>query len=324
MSGAGYRQNPAHLAVQADDSGPCVSVVIPAFNQVGFLRECLESVVAQEMTDWEAIVVDDASTECDLEEVVAQLHDPRFRVIRHTQNRGEGAARNTGFASARAALVLPLDSDDKLHPEFLSVTTRALLAASLEVDCVYTDFQLFGASSEVWRNTAALTLRDMLRTQWIPGPGTLMRQTVWERAGGYSDGDVLRRGNADWDFWIGALAAGATPIHLPLPLYLYRRHHSSLSATMSSSDYRQREYIYRRHRELFDRHRAGGQFRATGYLNSARYAWVTHERTRALSLLARGFAIRGGRWPLARSAACELVSALRRRIPTQRGCKDDE
>lgn len=300
------------------DSGPSVSVVIPAFNQAGFLRECLESIAAQEMTDWEAIVVDDASTECDLKDVVAELGDARFRVIRQAQNRGEGAARNTGFESARAALVLPMDSDDKLHPEFLSATTRVLVGASPEVDCVYTDFQLFGASSEEWRNTADRTLRDMLRAQWIPGPGTLMRRTVWERAGGYSDCEVLR-GNADWDFWIGALAVGATPIHLPRPLYLYRRHHASMSATMSAGDYRQREYIYRRHRELFDRHRAGGEFRATGYLNSARYAWGTHERKRALSLLVRGFAIRGGTWRLARSLAGELASAGRRRVPRRLG-----
>ena len=310
--------------MQAIDSGPSVSVVIPAFNQAGFLRECLESIAAQEMTDWEAIVVDDASTECDLEEVVAELHDARFRVIRHTRNRGEGAARNTGFESARATLVLPMDSDDKLHPEFLSVATRALVGASPEVDCVYTDFQLFGASSEVWRNTADRTLRDILHAQWIPGPGTLMRRAVWERTGGYSDADVLRRGNADWDFWIGALAAGAMPMHLPLPLYLYRRHHSSLSATMSASDYRQREYIYLRHRELFDRHRAGGEFRAAGYLNSARYAWATHERMRGLSLLVRGFAIRGGTWWLAGAMAGELASAVRRRVTTQALRNHDE
>lgn len=275
------------------------------------------------MTNWEAIVVDDASTECELAHVVADHGDSRVRVIRHERNRGEGAARNTGFEHAPTTLVLPLDADDKLHPDFLSRTTRALEAVLPKANCIYTDFQLFGASTDRWRNTAERTLRDMLRAQWIPGPGTLMCRTVWERAGGYSEDQALL-GNADWDFWIGALAAGARPIHLPLPLYLYRRHQSSLSASMSANDYRQREYIYRRHRDLFDRHRAGGEFRAIGYLNSAMFAWATHDRRRAIALLVHGLAIRGGTWPVSRFITGKAkVRAVRWVRTTRRGGRDD-
>lgn len=294
-------------------SSPNVTVVIPAFNQPDFLRECLETLTAQEMTDWEAIVVDDASTECDLAEVVADHGDSRVRVIRHERNRGEGAARNTGFEEAGAPLVLPLDADDKLHPEFLSRTTQALEAVLPGANCIYTDFQLFGASTDLWRNTAERTLRDMLRTQWIPGPGTLMCRSVWERVGGYSE-DIALIGNADWDFWIGALAAGAKPFHLPLPLYLYRRHQSSLSAGMSASDYQQRELIYDRHRDLFDRCGAGGEFRAVGYLNSAIFAWGARERMRALSLLAHGLAVRGGPSGVSRSITRKAKLRVGRRI----------
>lgn len=304
------------------ESCPDVTVVIPAFNQPVFLRECLETLTAQEMTNWEAIVVDDASTECELAQVVADHNDSRVRVIRHGRNRGEGAARNTGFEEARATLVLPLDSDDKLHPEFLSRTTQALEAVLPRANCIYTDFQLFGASTDLWRYTADRSLCDMLRAQWIPGPGTLMCRTVWERAGGYSEEYALI-GNADWDFWIGALAAGARPVHLPLPLYLYRRHQSSLSASMPANDYRQREYIYHRHRDLFDRCGVGGEFRAVGYLNSAISAWVAHKRMRAVSLLVHGLAIRGGIWAVSRSVAGTAKVHAQRRVQTTRANHDD-
>jgi glycosyltransferase involved in cell wall biosynthesis len=269
------------------------------------------------MNNWEAIVVDDASTDRELRHVVAEHGDSRVRVIRHGRNRGEGAARNTGFAQARSNLLLPLDADDKLHPEFLSRTTRALEAALPRANCVFTDFQLFGSSSDRWRNTADRTLRDMLRAQWIPGPGTLMCHSVWERAGGYSEDQALL-GNADWDFWIRAMAAGARPTHVPLPLYLYRRHQSSLSAQMSADDYRQREHIYLRHRALFDRHGAGGEFRAIGHLNSAMFAWATHERGRAVSLFVHGLTMRGGAWPILRSLAGTARVHAARRLRTRR------
>src|SRR4030095_8646832 len=105
---------------------PTVAIVIPHFNQLEYLSECLDSVKAQTFTDWEAIVIDDASTNGDAETVITKFNDARFKLIRHAKNRGQGAARNTGIQEADAEFVLPLDADDLLHPTFLEATTAIL------------------------------------------------------------------------------------------------------------------------------------------------------------------------------------------------------
>jgi glycosyltransferase involved in cell wall biosynthesis len=290
-----------------------VSVVIPCFNQARYLSECLKSLLAQDISGWEAIVVDDASTDGGPEYLAAELDDHRIRTVRHERNRGLGAARNTGFKLARGDLFLPLDSDDELLPEFLSRTTR-VLERSPSVDCVFTDFQLFGASDEIWRNSAKHSLSDMLDGQWIPGPGTLMRRSVWDRVGGYAEVQALA-GNEDWDFWIGALSAGASPAHVPAPLYRYRRHAESMSVWMPSVEYTQRKCIYLRHRKVFDHHGAGGRFKAVGYVNSAAFAWRAGHPAHAAGLLARGLAIRGGARPVISAVTNAVLQHARRIAP---------
>jgi len=263
---------------------PKVTVVIPCYNQAHYLVECLNSVLGQTLSFWEAIVIDDASTEGDAAAVAQALGDPRIRVVRHEKNRGLAAARNTGFRLASAPLVLPLDSDDMLAPTYLEQTVRAL-ETHLEIDCVFTHFKFFGASDEVCR----YEVRDvpfLLQAQWIPGPGTLMRRTVWEKAKGYCEAEELRSGNEDWDFWLTVAELGLHAMALPEPLYLYRKHAASMSSTTLSyhADITW-PYLYERHRALYDAYGAGPKFLASGYRRAARAAWARKEWRRAVGLL---------------------------------------
>ena len=98
-----------------------VSVIIPAYNVQPYIRECLDSVVNQDLrTSWEVIVVDDGSddgTEAILEEYKAY---PQIRVIRQ-ENGGLSSARNTGLINAQGKHLLFLDGDDALADGCLSV-----------------------------------------------------------------------------------------------------------------------------------------------------------------------------------------------------------
>ena len=97
-----------------------ISVIIPAYNAQAYLRECLESVLAQSFSDWEVIVVDDGST--DSTAAIAQSfsdRDNRVRVL-STVNRGVSAARNAALGVARGEWVTFLDSDDLLPPGALA------------------------------------------------------------------------------------------------------------------------------------------------------------------------------------------------------------
>lgn len=95
-----------------------VSVVIPCFNVRTYIGKTLSSLLAQSHRRWEAIVVDDGSTD-GTEAVVAACTDPRIRSVRQA-NQGVSAARNRGIDIASGQAVLFLDADDWLAPDALA------------------------------------------------------------------------------------------------------------------------------------------------------------------------------------------------------------
>lgn len=104
---------------------PLVSVIIPVFNRAHTLRRAIESVRAQEVSAWELIVVDDGSTDGSAD-IPASYGDLRIRTLRHDENRGAAAARNSGVSVARGRYVAFLDSDDEWLPGKLAAQLDAL------------------------------------------------------------------------------------------------------------------------------------------------------------------------------------------------------
>ncbi len=117
-----------------------VSIVIPAFNRASQLPRALDSVLAQTVSDWEIVLVDDGSTDA-TREVVARYRDrigDRLRYV-FQDNRGPGAARNRGIERARGRFVAFLDSDDEFLPKKLE-RQLALVSRCPDLGFVYSDF----------------------------------------------------------------------------------------------------------------------------------------------------------------------------------------
>ena len=98
-----------------------VSIIIPAHNVEHVLPRCLDSLLAQHYKDWEAIVVDDGSTDATpaiLDQYAA--HDARIKAI-HQPNQGVSMARNNAMEQASGEYVLYVDGDDFLHPKTLEI-----------------------------------------------------------------------------------------------------------------------------------------------------------------------------------------------------------
>jgi len=99
---------------------PTVSVIIPLFNARRFIGDALESLARQTMNDWEAMVVDDGSTDSGHEVVErAAGADPRVRLVRQA-NAGQSAARNAGIDATNGRFILFLDNDDWLRSDALA------------------------------------------------------------------------------------------------------------------------------------------------------------------------------------------------------------
>jgi glycosyltransferase involved in cell wall biosynthesis len=98
---------------------PAVSVLMPTYEQASFVRRALDSLLAQTLTDWEAIIVDDGSRDGTAQAVLPYLRDARIHCFAWSENQGLGKALNEGLAKATAPLVAYLPSDDVYYRDHL-------------------------------------------------------------------------------------------------------------------------------------------------------------------------------------------------------------
>ena len=210
------------LLETAPTTPPCkISVVIPCYNYGHYLKDAVESVLAQSRRDFEIIIVDDASTDtsCTVAHELITAHPgERIRLIELKQNSGTPAIpRNTGISAATGSLILPLDPDDRLEAGFLAKTV-ALLDAEPTVSVAYTHIRHFGERHDTW-TCGPFDPHTLSRNNVIPYCA-LFRKELWEKVGGYRS-DV---GYEDWHFWLDACEQGFTGKLIPEPLFLYRKH----------------------------------------------------------------------------------------------------
>lgn len=125
------------------ESNPLFSIIVPVFNTVGFLPKCLDSILRQNFSDFELILVDDGSTDGSAEICDSYAtRDSRIKCI-HQKNAGVSVARNTGLANARGCYVWFCDSDDTIAQgalvcvsHVISETAPAMVEFAVEqVDC---------------------------------------------------------------------------------------------------------------------------------------------------------------------------------------------
>ncbi|HLF55885.1 MAG TPA: glycosyltransferase [Thermoanaerobaculia bacterium] len=184
---------------------PAVSIVTPFFDAGARFALTAASVLAQSLTRWEWIIVNDGSTDPDslreLERVSAM--DDRIRVLDHRENRGVGAARNTGFAAARAPYVLQIDADDQLEP---TAAEKWLwyLHTHPEAGFVNGHTICHGAIEGIWTQGFEQA-EKFLERNFVGGRG-MVRRSVHEAAGGYDPAMPLAL--EDWDFWLRCADAG--------------------------------------------------------------------------------------------------------------------
>ena len=116
---------------------PRISVIIPTFNRAALLKQALDSVLAQTHDNWEAIVIDDGSTD-DTDAVLREYG--AHITARRVDHAGAGVARNVGLQIATGDLITFLDSDDLLSPIALA-SQVAYLASHPEVTIAYCGWQ---------------------------------------------------------------------------------------------------------------------------------------------------------------------------------------
>ena len=117
---------------------PKVSFLVPVFGTEAVLGRCLRSIQAQTLTEFECVIVDDASPG-DVHGVVREVvgDDARFRIIEHSYNRGLYQARSTAADAALGLYFAHVDSDDYIHPQFAEILFAEAITTGAEiVECM--------------------------------------------------------------------------------------------------------------------------------------------------------------------------------------------
>ncbi len=199
-----------------------ISVIIPAHNAADTLAETLSSLLAQTYPCWEAIVVDDGST--DRTGSVASefaARDPRIRLESQTQQ-GESGARNAGIALARYEWLLFLDADDWLLPQCLERLTQRLDGDS-NLDAAISGWTRVAPGGELSDDKYCPQPDNVfeLSTRCCPFAihACVVRRSLVEAAGRF---DTTLRTCADWDLWQRIARLGARFGAIPEVLVRYR------------------------------------------------------------------------------------------------------
>ncbi|MBC7234210.1 MAG: glycosyltransferase [Chloroflexi bacterium] len=178
MRATGERQTRRLLS----DGG--VSVIITCYNDAEYVAGAIENALAQEYTPLEVIIVDDGSTDESVQVIAPYTTDPRVRVIRHHENRGLPAARNTAIRQAHGEYIAFLDADDRWLPGKVAAQV-AFLRAHPTVGMCYTRARLVTPEGRDLGITHPFSPTDdrraTLRRLFIQGGGGIPPSTVMVR-----------------------------------------------------------------------------------------------------------------------------------------------
>lgn len=266
------------------ETAPRVSFVIPALDAAGTLRGTARSLIAQTVTGWEAIIVDDGSRD-GTGRIAATLAaaDPRFRLLRQP-NRGASAARNRGLWEAASENVVFIDADDWIAPDFLEKLLPLAVGRSRLAYCAYQRVLPSGGTcpSDFCAQLECDPFSVLLH-RCEPAIHCVVAPTRMVRAvGGF---DVELHCCEDWDLWLRLARAGCQFAGVDEPLAFYRMRRGSLS-TQDRARERAADIVMRRARLADHRLPSGSPF--AGPLRNPPIAEREFALARELCLVAAG------------------------------------
>ena len=211
-----------------------VSIVMPAYNAAGTIRASIESVLAQTVSDWELIVIDDGSKD-DTAAILAQLaaEDSRIRFLQNETNSGASFTRNRAVALAEGEWIAFLDSDDMWHPQKLE-KQLALAAEHPDMVICYTassfindEGKPYGYVMQAERQT---TYKTLLRKNLLSCSSVMIRSSVMKGVKMPND-----RMHEDYYVWLTVVRSCGIAYGINEPLLIYRLCENSKSSNRLKS-----------------------------------------------------------------------------------------
>lgn len=220
------------MIVSDPTTPPLVTVIIPTFNHAKFLKKALESVVAQTFRDWEAVVVNNFSTD-ETVEIVESMNDSRIGLINFHNHGVIGASRNQGLRVARGQFVAFLDSDDVWYPQKLQKCVEQIPGGAefvchgeLWINSDLTSRKIFYGPVE---NSSYKKL--LFRGNCISTSTTFIKTELLRSINGFDESPEIVTAE-DYDLWLRLAAAGAKTVFIAEILGEFHRLQDSASSAV--------------------------------------------------------------------------------------------
>lgn len=269
-----------------------VSVIVPVFNRSCAVKEALDSIIEQTYQHWEALVVDDGSTD-ETPQVIRKYtcKDTRIHLLQHAQKQGAQAARNIGIRAAQGQWIAFLDSDDRWLPNSLEV--RLNLAKRKGVEVVHSECFILTAENPIAGLFGVPPIQGQAYKELLcrPGPmfqGLLVSKEALVRIG-YLDEKIVS--HQEWDTAI-RLAKYYEFGFVPKPTFIYD---CRSSGTISKDPLRTAqgyEQVFKKHWCSILSH-AGPWALSSHYLSASMLYRNANEQVKAIRCLLIGILL----WP---------------------------
>lgn len=219
---------------------PKISIIIPCYNHGMYIKDAIESVeLCKDKELYEIIIMNDGSTDKFTVEILQELAESGYHVI-NQQNQGLGAARNNAIKQAAGKYILPLDSDNKIRPDYIYESIK-ILDKQPDIAMVYGDSEYFGEKKGI-NKVGEFNLQRLMLGNFIDACA-VYRKSVWEKIDGY-DEKMPVMGYEDWDLWLKMALNGFTFRYLNCVMFDYRvRNDSMLHSIDNAKGNEIREYM---------------------------------------------------------------------------------
>lgn len=206
---------------------PKVTVLMPVYNGQNHLREAIESILDQEFTDFEFLIINDGSTD-DSVNIIASYTDPRIRIINNEKNIGLVSTLNKAMKLSKGEYIARMDCDDISTPNRLSVQVKFMNKNKNVGAC--------GSSYYLFRNNKKNILHFPLSEKEIEcyfvfncpiaHPTAIIRRSVIQNNNIHYSSDHIHA--EDYSFWT-QIARHSSLANIPEPLLIYRVHDNQIT-----------------------------------------------------------------------------------------------
>ena len=220
---------------------PQISVIIPIYNVERYLRQCIDSILAQTFTDFELLLIDDGSPDgcpaiCD--EYAEK--DARIRVF-HKPNGGVTSARNKGLDNARGNWIIYIDGDDWIEPTYVEELYNAAINNEADIAIcafrfVYEDGSSVIEHPTIWDDNKQASLNRYIASIWTTACGSIQKSSL------YKDNSIRSPKNItfceDFHLMVRLCYFANKVISIDSPLYNYRQRSSSIVHSLNDKTWR--------------------------------------------------------------------------------------